>query len=1098
MEPRYDEPPSYLRIFVADPSSPATIYAGTNAHGVWKSSDSGDTWSTTALSSGMVFSLAIAPGTPSTIYAGGGISGVRKSSDGGDHWENTALNGNVYALAVDPVTSAVFAARYGAGISRSTNSGNTWETINDGLGSLGVLALTVDSTRPSRLYVGTVRGVWQYDHEEGDLPDLSVTTMDAPDPVVAGASLGYTATVTNVGPATALGVSLTDTLPAGAVFVSAGSNQGACSEVGGTVTCAIGDVASAATVTVTIDVTAPLGPGTITNTATVASTTYDTNPANNTDTEQTTVLLAPPAGVTAADAVDRYQVVVTWLDGAGEEGYRVYRAPAGSSAFEQVGEVGAGVTTYADPRACGSPEYEYAVTAYKGLDESSFSLADHGSTAACVQLDVTSPAAGESWAQGSVQTVTWAGTVTTGSVRILLYKGPSLTSMVLKAYIALNAPNTTTGSFDWVVPAALVPGSDYRVQVIWLSKTTVVATSAKFSIGETTGATGPFTVTPKPSPVAQGAVQNIAWEGIPQTGSVRILLYKGVAPKPVVYKGLIVSSTPNDGSFDWVVPATLAKGDDYRVQVIWLSKTTVVATSAAFAVSETTGPFTVTLLASPVAQGGVQKITWEGIPLTGSVRILLYKGAASNTMVFKAYIVPSTPNNGSFAWLVPPTLAKGDDYRVKISWYSNPLVIGTSAAFAVGETTGIDFKVTPQLSLVAQGAVQKITWEGIPMSGNVRLLLYKGPSLTAMVLKAYIALNAPNATGSFDWVVPATLVKGDDYRVQVIWLSKTTVVATSEKFSIGETTGATGPFTVTTPTESAVWPQGSKQTVSWGGIPLTGNVMILLYKGPSLTSMVLKAYIASSTPNTTGSYDWIVPAALVPGSDYRVRVYWLSKTTVVATSEKFSIGETTGATGPFTVTTPTESAVWPQGSKQTVSWGGIPLTGNVMILLYKGPSLTSMVLKAYIASRAPNTTGSYDWIVPATLVPGSDYRVRVYWLSKTTVVATSEKFSIGAAGAIAVSKPMNGDSWPQGSAQTVAWNWGGIPPTGNVRIDLYKIVGQTAVFNKVLLASTPNDDGTQEIAVPPVSSQASNYRIKITWLPNPAISGFSNGLFAIQ
>ena len=59
---------------------------------------------------------------------------------------------------------------------------------------------------------------------------LGVTKTDSPDPVTVGASLIYTVTVTNSGPDTATGVVVTDTLPAGATFVSAMPSQGLVAE----------------------------------------------------------------------------------------------------------------------------------------------------------------------------------------------------------------------------------------------------------------------------------------------------------------------------------------------------------------------------------------------------------------------------------------------------------------------------------------------------------------------------------------------------------------------------------------------------------------------------------------------------------------------------------------------------------------------------------------------------------------------------------------------------------------------------------------------------------------------------------------------------
>lgn len=119
-------------------------------------------------------------------------------------------------------------------------------------------------------------------------PDVVVTMSDSPDPVSFGSNLTYTITVTNIGELPATGVTLTDTLPAGATLVSANSTAGSCSGTT-TITCGIGTLNGGATVTITIVVTPPAG--TITNTATATLNETD-NPANNTATAETLVDLA--------------------------------------------------------------------------------------------------------------------------------------------------------------------------------------------------------------------------------------------------------------------------------------------------------------------------------------------------------------------------------------------------------------------------------------------------------------------------------------------------------------------------------------------------------------------------------------------------------------------------------------------------------------------------------------------------------------------------------------------------------------------------------------------------------------------------------------
>ena len=123
--------------------------------------------------------------------------------------------------------------------------------------------------------------------------DLSVTKTDSPDPVTVRSNVTYTVTVTNSGPATATGVTLVDRLP-DAVFVSVSATQGTCARDGkgrrdGVVTCDLGSLAPGASATVTIVVTTSRE-GTIANTATVRANEPDADRADNTATEETTVL----------------------------------------------------------------------------------------------------------------------------------------------------------------------------------------------------------------------------------------------------------------------------------------------------------------------------------------------------------------------------------------------------------------------------------------------------------------------------------------------------------------------------------------------------------------------------------------------------------------------------------------------------------------------------------------------------------------------------------------------------------------------------------------------------------------------------------------
>src|SRR5699024_11404015 len=77
--------------------------------------------------------------------------------------------------------------------------------------------------------------------------------------------------VSNTGPSTATNVQITDTLPAGAQFVSAGGGSFSCSEAGGIVSCSAASLVAGATETIALTVIAPDEGGQLDNCADVGA-----------------------------------------------------------------------------------------------------------------------------------------------------------------------------------------------------------------------------------------------------------------------------------------------------------------------------------------------------------------------------------------------------------------------------------------------------------------------------------------------------------------------------------------------------------------------------------------------------------------------------------------------------------------------------------------------------------------------------------------------------------------------------------------------------------------------------------------------------------
>ena len=193
-------------------------------------------------------------------------------------------------------------------VSATASPGTTYDN-GTGLWTVGDLAdsgsatltITVTTARSTR---GTITNVAEASANEADPApgnnsvaestlvngeaDLAVSKQDTPDPVIAGTALTYTLTATNYGPSDATGVTVTDTLPSGATFVSATPSQGPYNS--GTGVWTVGALVLNGTASLAIRATVASSiTGVIWNTATISSSENDPVSGNNTTDEDTQV-----------------------------------------------------------------------------------------------------------------------------------------------------------------------------------------------------------------------------------------------------------------------------------------------------------------------------------------------------------------------------------------------------------------------------------------------------------------------------------------------------------------------------------------------------------------------------------------------------------------------------------------------------------------------------------------------------------------------------------------------------------------------------------------------------------------------------------------
>jgi photosystem II stability/assembly factor-like uncharacterized protein len=157
------------------PGQPTVFYFGSVGGGVWKSENSGRTWTPIfdAEPVQSIGAIAVAASSPETVYLGTGEADMRsqisfgdgmwKSTDGGKTWTHMGLENTrqIGKIVVDPQNAdIVYVAALGhayeanpeRGVYRSTDGGATWQKILFENENVGAIDLTMDPQNSKIIY----------------------------------------------------------------------------------------------------------------------------------------------------------------------------------------------------------------------------------------------------------------------------------------------------------------------------------------------------------------------------------------------------------------------------------------------------------------------------------------------------------------------------------------------------------------------------------------------------------------------------------------------------------------------------------------------------------------------------------------------------------------------------------------------------------------------------------------------------------------------------------------------------------------------------------------------------------------------------------
>jgi uncharacterized repeat protein (TIGR01451 family) len=234
------------------------------------------------------------------VYVDDNKNGLLDVGEVGIQGVTITLTGNDGANAINRTTTTNAAGEYSfTGLVPGTyNITETQPTAyNDGADNIGSLGGNTGPDAFSAIVVAM--GAAGVDYNFGEIQpedgDVGIVKTANKASVSIGDTLTYTLTVTNYGPHVAKGLTVTDTLPAGAGYLSASGAGWTISQANGIITATLPQLAVGASTTITVQIRVPAVSATITNTVVVTTTTPDNNPNNNTSTVTTPLGVGPQA-----------------------------------------------------------------------------------------------------------------------------------------------------------------------------------------------------------------------------------------------------------------------------------------------------------------------------------------------------------------------------------------------------------------------------------------------------------------------------------------------------------------------------------------------------------------------------------------------------------------------------------------------------------------------------------------------------------------------------------------------------------------------------------------------------------------------------------
>ena len=301
-------------------------------------------------------------------------------------------------------------------------------------------------------------------------------------------------------------------------------------------------------------------------------------------------------------------------------------------------------------------------------------------------ISISYPVGGENWSAGSTYTLNWAyhGTFPSNQITALYLLKGGQTKNAWLSYA--SSPDAWPTSYPWTIPTSVEAGSDYQIQIVDYNAAYGTLSASKvspyFSVSAPVSATPATTTTPTTPPAgtppASGGTASSTSAYVNLTSSATTV--NDGNPVTLSWTSSQVTSctaggdwTGNQATYGTYLTGSLyASAGSYTFSLSCTGTSGTVNSSVTVTVNPAAPVFT---LQTPVDQetltmGKAYTIKWTVSDNTGilsTARLSLYKNNS-----YQDFIAVDVPNNGSYNWNIPTSLATGNDYQIRIWNISYP------------------------------------------------------------------------------------------------------------------------------------------------------------------------------------------------------------------------------------------------------------------------------------------------------------------------------------------------------------------------------------------------------------------------------------------